>query len=126
MGSSDTASRGYRDDEALGIKAMADNLLVTGEVLQQKWTKFADLVGVVKDEHLNLSEGWLAHFKTRNGLKQFKHHGEAASADLETVEGEQQRIQELIKKYGYELCNIFNMDETGLFYGHVPYLFLWF
>ena len=65
---------------------MADNLLVTGEVLQQKWTKFADLVGVVKDEHLNLSEGWLAHFKTRNGLKQFKHHGEAASADLETVE----------------------------------------
>jgi hypothetical protein len=27
---------------------------------------------------------------------------------------------ELIEKYGYKLCNIFNMDETGLFYGYAP------
>jgi hypothetical protein len=106
-------------------KAMAQNLLVTGEVLHQKWAKFADLVGIPMDERLNLSDSWLAHFKIRNGLKQIKDHGEAASANLETVEREQQRIQELIKKYGYELRDIFNMDETGLFYGHVQYL-LWF
>jgi hypothetical protein len=37
--------------------AMADNLLLTGEVLHQKWKKFADLVGVPEDEQLNLSKG---------------------------------------------------------------------
>jgi hypothetical protein len=95
-------------------KAMADNLLLTGEVLRQKWAKFADLVGIPHDERLNLSDGWLARFKARNGLKQFKRHGEAGSADAATVERERQRIQELIKKYGYELQDIFNMDETGL------------
>jgi hypothetical protein len=102
-------------------KAMADNLLITGEVLRQKWTKFADLAGVPDDERLNLSEGWLARFKARNGLKQFKRHGEGGSVDLERVERERRRIQELIKKYGYELRDIFNMDETGLFFGYVQF-----
>jgi hypothetical protein len=44
---------------------------------------------------------------------------EAGSADAETVERERRRIRELVSKYGYELHNIFNMDESGLFYGHV-------
>ncbi|KAF8229004.1 hypothetical protein L208DRAFT_1214064, partial [Tricholoma matsutake] len=97
-------------------KAMAESVLLTGEVLRQKWTKFADLAGVPQDEHLNLSDGWLSCFKARTGLKQFKRHGNAASADLEAVKREQKRVQELIDKYGYELRDIFNMDETGLFY----------
>ncbi|KAF9221437.1 DDE-domain-containing protein [Gyrodon lividus] len=45
---------------------------------------FADLVGVPDDEHLGLSEGWLSQYKTQNGLKQTKCHGEAASALSET------------------------------------------
>jgi hypothetical protein len=101
-------------------KAMGDGILLTGEVLRQKWNRFADLVGVPEDERLNLSNGWLGRFKGRNGLKEMKRHGEAASANASTVEQERKRIQELIKKYGYELRDIFNMDETGLFYGYVP------
>jgi hypothetical protein len=101
-------------------KAMGDGILLTGEVLRQKWNRFADLVGVPEDERLNLSNGWLGRFKDRNGLKEMKQHGEAASANASTVEQERKRIQELIQKYGYELRDIFNMDETGLFYGYVP------
>lgn len=44
-------------------KAMADNVLITGEVLRQKWKKFADLQGVPEDERLTLSEGWLTKLK---------------------------------------------------------------
>lgn len=99
-------------------RAMADNLLITGEVLRQKWTKFAELAGVPEDERLSLSEGWLARFKNRSGLKQLKRHGEAGSVDPEKVERERRRVQGLIKEYGYELRDIFNMDETGLFYGY--------
>jgi hypothetical protein len=103
-------------------KAMRDNILLTGEVLRQKWKAFADLVCIPEDERLNLSDGWLGRFKAQHGLKEFRRHGEAASADSATVEQERRRIQELITQYGYELQNIFNMDETGMFYGHIFYI----
>jgi hypothetical protein len=64
-----------------------------------------------------LSNGWLGRFKERNGLKEMKRHGEAGSSNAETVEKERKRMQDLIRESGYELRNIFNMDETGLFYG---------
>ena len=69
-------------------KAMTEGILLMGEVLCQKWTKFADLAGVPQDECLNLSNGWLSRFKAHTGLKQFKCHGDATSADLETVKRE--------------------------------------
>ena len=98
-------------------KAMADRILLTGEVLRQKWNVFADLAGVPEDDRLKLSNGWLARFKDRNGLREWKRHGEAASANNETVKQEQKRIQNLIKEGQYQLRDIYNMDETGLFYG---------
>ena len=101
-------------------KAMADNINLTGEVLRQKWTTLANLAGIPKDKHLTLSEGWLTRFKARHGLKELKCHGEAASANPEVVVEEQCRIQMLIKEQGYQLRDIFNMDETGLFYACVP------
>ncbi|PBK85241.1 hypothetical protein ARMGADRAFT_942232, partial [Armillaria gallica] len=52
-------------------KAMADGILLTGAVLQQKWKVFADLKGVPEDKRLTLSEGWLSKFKAQNGLKNF-------------------------------------------------------
>jgi hypothetical protein len=105
-------------------KAMSHGILLTGEVLRQKWNRFADLVGIPEDERLNLSNGWLSRYKGRNGLKELKRHGEAASANTENVERERKRIQELITKYGYQLRDIFNMDETGLFWGCVPIPFV--
>jgi hypothetical protein len=80
------------------------------------------LVGIPSDERLNLSHKWLAQYTGRNGLKELKHHGKAASAGAETVETERKRIQALIKKNSYQLRDIFNMDETGLFYAYVPNL----
>ena len=60
-------------------QVMGDGILLTGEVLRQKWLQFANLAGVLTDEHLHLSNGWLAQYKARNGLKEFKRHGEALS-----------------------------------------------
>ncbi|KIK21674.1 hypothetical protein PISMIDRAFT_12163 [Pisolithus microcarpus 441] len=88
-------------------KAMADNILLTGKVLCQKWKTFADLIGVPDDKCLNLSEGWLSWFK-------------AASAASEIVEEERLCIQELIKKHGYQPRDIFNADESSLFYAMPP------
>ena len=37
-------------------------------------------------------------------------------SNAETVEKERKQIQDLIRETGYERRDIFNMDETGLFY----------
>ena len=84
-------------------KAMGDGILLTGEILCQKWNAFANMVGIPDDDQLKLSNGWLKCFKDRNGLKEMRQHGEAASARVETVERERKRVQELIGKYRYEL-----------------------
>lgn len=97
-------------------KAMAEKLLLTGEVIHQKWKQFADLVGVPADECLSLSDGWLSWYKVRNNLKEMKCHGEATSADSEAAEKEQLQIQELIEKKGYKQHDIFNTDKSALFY----------
>ncbi len=95
-------------------KAMSDGLLLTGKVLRPKWKSFVDLAGVPEDERLNLSDGRLSSFKERNELKSFKHHGEAASAKIEDVEVECEQIKVICADYA--LKDIYNMDETGLFY----------
>ncbi|THU75231.1 hypothetical protein K435DRAFT_707514 [Dendrothele bispora CBS 962.96] len=56
-------------------KAMNDKIQLTGEVLRQKWSHFADLVGIPSDERLTLSDGWLSRFKERNGLRKLKCQG---------------------------------------------------
>jgi hypothetical protein len=47
-----------------------------------------------------------------------KRHGEAASSNAETIREERKRVQDLIREAGYEPRDVFNMDETGLFYGY--------
>ena len=102
--------------ESWVVKAMRDGICVTGEVLRQKWHKFADLKNIPQDERLTLSEGWLTAFKRQCGLKEFRTHGEAGSVDPAKVEIERKRICKLIQKYGYRLKDIFNMDEMELFF----------
>jgi hypothetical protein len=67
---------------------MSNKIQLTGDVLWQKWTSFADLVGISPDNHLNLSDSWLTSFKARYNLSQFKCHSEAGSIDKDTVERE--------------------------------------
>ena len=50
------------------------------------------------------------------GLKGVKRHGEAASASTEAIEKEKHRVQNIIKQLGLAEWDVFNMDETGLFY----------
>ena len=51
-------------------------------------------------------------------LKEFRTHSKASSVEPTMVEIEHERIHKLIQKYGYQLKDIFNMDETGLFYAY--------
>jgi hypothetical protein len=96
--------------------ALNNGVKLTGDLIRQKWTEFADIRKIPEEDRLALSSGWLTRMKHRMGIKEYKSHGEAGSADPKDVETEQRRIQELIEKSGYRFKDIFNMDETGLFY----------
>lgn len=47
-------------------------------------------------------------------------HGESTSANKEEAEKFCLKFQEFIKKEGYCPQQIFNCDETGLFWKHMP------
>jgi hypothetical protein len=81
------------------------------------WNRFADLFKVPDEDRLRLSEGWLTSFKSRTGLRSIKRHGKAGSASADTVAAERSRVRAITDLY--DLANIYNMDETGLFYGYV-------
>jgi len=102
-------------------KVMSDNILLTGKVLRQKWRSFADHARVPVGEQLSLSNGWLARYKFHMDLKQVKWHGKAGSTDQEIVQKERLCIQGLVKSGGYRQHDIFNADETGLFYECVSF-----
>jgi hypothetical protein len=46
-------------------------------------------------------------------LKEYKRHGEAASADLDTAEEERKQVSEILAPYAKR--DRWNVDESGLF-----------
>lgn len=64
------------------------------------------------------SNGWLASFKSRHNIVGIKLCGESASVSLETVDEWKGRLPSLLEDYKAE--NVFNLDETGLFFRATP------
>lgn len=64
--------------------------------------------------------GWFANFKRRTGIKNVIMHGESASADKEEADKYCLKFQEFIETEGYLPQQIFNCDETGLFWKRMP------
>ena len=72
------------------------------------------------DEDLNaegeliLSQGWLSRWKARHGVFSVKLHGEAGGADQAGIACARRELPSIIE--GYSPNDVFNCDETGLFY----------
>jgi len=74
---------------------------------------------LLKIEGFKASEGWLSNFKERHGIVFKSMQGEAAAVDLESVEKWRQDIlTQLLTEYSP--VNVFNVDETGLFWRLLP------
>lgn len=64
------------------------------------------------------SEKWAKNFVSRHGMIHTRLHGEAGSVDDEAIEEGMAKIRDETKKY--DLNNIFNVDETGIFFRLLP------
>ena len=66
------------------------------------------------------SDGWLESFRKSNNIAFYVKSGEKADVDIAIVEDWKRKLPTLLE--GYNPCDIFNMDETGLFF-HTTYNF---
>ena len=87
---------------------------ITGELILQKARDTMKLVYPHDDSDFNFSIGWLGKFKHRHGIKSFCRFGESGSVDVHDMEHKLVLIREKIDQF--PMKDVFNMDETGLFY----------
>ncbi|CEP16244.1 hypothetical protein [Parasitella parasitica] len=73
-----------------------------------------------KNRQIKFSDGWLTKFLKRIGVKSRHMYGKNNSVDLTSVKiiEELRKIEELLEPY--ELKNIMNFDETGIYYEQLP------
>ena len=83
---------------------------VSGPMIQEETLQIALKLTVTG---FTASNGWLEKWKTRHNVKQLSVAGEDGEVNAETLEFWAERLPEIVK--GYELKDIWNADETGLF-----------
>ena len=91
--------------------ATARRIIVNGPLLQEKALKFASDLGV---DSFKASNGWLESFRQRHNISFGTMSGERGDVNNETVSAWKAKLPEFIKNY--KASDIFNMDESGLFF----------
>lgn len=89
--------------------------IITDNLLMEKAIQIAKFNG---ECDFKASKGWLAKFKSRHQLKLRRLHGESYSTSSISYETFFNSLSIKIKEYGVE--NVFNADETGIFYKLIP------
>ena len=109
-------------DKALLIwfrqKACRPELRIDGSMLLQQATVF--LKALSPDETAEtISMSWIERWKKRHGVSRTSKAGESGGVDLEIVrEWKEGKLQEILSTYRAE--DIYNADETGLFWLLLP------
>ncbi|KAG6610524.1 uncharacterized protein IUM83_06475 [Phytophthora cinnamomi] len=91
--------------------AMADDVLLL------KAHQLAERLGIDSTQ-LRFSNGWLQSFKKRNGIRSHMLHGEGGDVEDDAVRDARLELQELVAQFATD--DVFNFDETALFYRLAP------
>ena len=92
----------------------ACNIPVMGFVI----TNFALIVAETLGCAFKASKGWLYNLCKKNKLKSKKNHGQSAGVDLSAVEEWKKKIPTITNNYNIK--DIFNCDESALYYRTLP------
>lgn len=94
-----------------------NNVTVSGAVLQTKAEDFGNKL--LTNSESTISRSWIERFKKRHNITSGKIVGEAAAVNINIVNDWLQNSWPLIKE-NFKDDDIFNADETGLFYKLTP------
>ena len=97
------------------LRARAKNIPVSGRILQERAKQFSVELGY---DSFTASNGWQQRWQKRHNVKMAVLSGEGADVDENVVSDWKKRLETICE--GYELGNIFNADETGLFFRALP------
>ena len=87
------------------------NLPISGPILQGEALSVAERLG---NTTFKASVGWLNSFRERHGITFNQVCGGAKDIDEESVDSWKEKLQTLTS--GYDSKDIYNGDETGLFF----------
>ena len=89
---------------------LSENIAINSPLIKEKTLQVAKLLDI---DSFYASKGWLMWFKNRHGLVFRTVGGEARNVTTENIKEWKKNLSCLFKDY--DLKNIFNIDETGLF-----------
>uniref|UniRef100_A0A914XFN0 HTH CENPB-type domain-containing protein n=1 Tax=Plectus sambesii TaxID=2011161 RepID=A0A914XFN0_9BILA len=106
-------------DEAVTVwfhQMRAKNAVISGLMIQEEAKKFAQKLDIPDFEPSN---GWLGRWKTKENVTFHKIQGETGAADQA---GAAQWVKNVLPNLlaDYDAKNIYNADETGLYYKALP------
>lgn len=89
---------------------------IDGRLLMEKAERVADRIGITD---FKSSTGWLDRFRKRHGIVYKQASGEAGSVNESTVsDWKKNALPKILKDY--KPCDVYNADETSLFYNALP------
>ncbi|XP_039602214.1 tigger transposable element-derived protein 4-like [Polypterus senegalus] len=97
------------------VQARDRNVPIDGKLLQAKAEEFAKELG---HSEFKASNGWLDKFKKRHGIVFNRLCGKSAQVQEEDCSHWIQKLPEIVKDYSPD--DVFNADETGLFFKCTP------
>ena len=100
------------------LQKQHQRLVVSSEAIQEQGRRFAERLGLEKIPEF--SKGWVSTFCKRNVFRKFRQHGESGDAPINMPEVQATLIAIKAEIASYDLKDVYNMDETGLFYNMPP------
>ncbi len=95
------------------FRANQERANVSGELIRESATKILDRL-YPGHEPFEFSSGWLEAFKSRHGIRSYRRFGESGSIDMAALANTLPAICDVLYQYAWK--DIYNMDETRLFY----------
>ncbi len=86
---------------------------VSGELVKESATKILDQL-YPGHEPFEFSSGQLEAFKSRHGIRSYRRFGKSGSVNMAAFANTFPAIRDVLDQYAWK--DIYNMDETGLFY----------
>ncbi|XP_065832947.1 tigger transposable element-derived protein 6-like [Oscarella lobularis] len=95
--------------------AVSKRLFPDGPILREKAKEIAEAMGV---QNFKASNGWFEKWKTRHNIKKVTVSGESGDVSGATVESWKERLPNILEGYSPE--NVWNIDESGVFWRTLP------